>query len=78
MKPGIEEKIRRIYQHYDIRKSGKKKRVYGPYWFGYWEENGKLKRAFIGKVLPEGLKHLLEGRFKRPGYKNYAWPGRKK
>ena len=78
MKRGIEEKIIRVYQHYDIKMKGRKRVIYGPYWFGYWQKNGKQKRAYIGKVLPEGLKYLLEGRLKRTGYKNYAWPGRRK
>ena len=76
MKAGIEEKITSIYQHYDIRRKGRKRQIFGPYWFGYWQENGKQKTGYIGKVLPEGLKYLLEGRFKKPGYKNYTWPGR--
>jgi len=78
MKPGIEEKIIRVYQHYDIKKKGRKRLINGPYWFGYWEENGKRKRVYIGKELPADLKHLIEGRLKRPGYKYYAWPGRRK
>ena len=32
MKPGIEEKITRVYQHYDIKKKGRKKVISGPYW----------------------------------------------
>ena len=78
MKPGMEEKIRTIYQYYDIRKKGRKKRICGPYWFGNFQENGKQRRVYVGKDLPESLKYLLEGRIKRPGYKNYTWPGRRK
>ncbi|GAI59054.1 unnamed protein product [marine sediment metagenome] len=52
--------------------------IFGPYWFGYWQENGKQKGTYIGKELPESLKDMLERRFKKPGYKNYAWPGRRK
>ncbi|MBA7640743.1 hypothetical protein ES703_48414 [subsurface metagenome] len=76
MKPGIEGKINRVCQHYDIRRKGRKKVVLGPYWFGYWQENGKTKTGYIGKELPEGLKFLLERRFKKPGNKYYTWPGR--
>lgn len=75
MKPGIEEKITRVYQHYDIRRKGRKKKVYGPYWFGYWDDKEGRKRVYIGKELTKGLKRLLAGRLKRTGYKNYAWPG---
>jgi len=78
MKDGIEEKITRVYQHYKITKKGRKKFISGPYWFGYWHENGKQKRVYIGKELTAGLKHMFEGRFKRPGYTNYVWPGRRK
>ncbi|MBA7533421.1 hypothetical protein ES705_25660 [subsurface metagenome] len=78
MKPGIEEKIQRVHQHYSIKKKGREKRIYGPYWFGYWWENGKQKRAYIGKELTAGLRRLLEGRFKRPGYTQYTWPDLKK
>ncbi|GAI94108.1 unnamed protein product [marine sediment metagenome] len=76
MKQGIEEKITRVYQHYEIRKTGRKRLICGPYWFGYWQENGKQRRVYIGKEMPAGLKYLIDGRFKKPGYKNYAWPGR--
>jgi len=25
---------------------------HGPYWYGYWHENGKLRSRYIGKELP--------------------------
>jgi hypothetical protein len=74
MKPGIEEKITRVYQHYDIRRKGGKKKMCGPYWFGYWWENGKQQSAYIGKELTKRLKRLIDGRYKRPGYAKYTWP----
>ncbi|MBA7644303.1 hypothetical protein ES703_52045 [subsurface metagenome] len=78
MKEGEEERIVRVYQQYDTKKTPKGKRYYGPYWYGYFQENGKEKRVFIGKQLPDSMKYLIKERFKRPGYKNYTWPGRKR
>ena len=26
---------------------------HGPYWYAYWRENGKLKKRYIGKELPQ-------------------------
>jgi hypothetical protein len=78
MKEGMEKKITRIYQYHQIRKQGRKRLICGPYWFGYFQENGKPRRVYVGKELPESLKYLLEGRFKKPGCRNYAWPGRRK
>lgn len=78
MKPGMEKRITRIYQHFDIRKKGRKKLVCGPYWFGYFQENGRQRRVYVGKDLPGSLKYLLEGRVRKPGYINFTWPGRKR
>ena len=77
MKPGVEQRITRVYQHYQIRKVGRKKRYDGPYWFGYFQEDDKQRRVYIGKELPESLKRLIDGRYRRPGYINYTWPGQK-
>lgn len=76
MKEGIEEKIVRVYQQYDIKQIKSGKRYYGPYWYGYFQENGQIKRVFIGKKLPESLKYLIKKRFVRKGFKNYTWPGK--
>jgi hypothetical protein len=27
-------------------------RKHGPYWYGYWRENGKLRSRYIGRELP--------------------------
>lgn len=72
----METKITRVYYEYDIKRIRGEKRYYGPYWFGYYQENGKQGRVYIGKKLPKSLKYLVDGRFKKPGYKNYTWPGR--
>lgn len=31
---------------------------HGPYWYGYFRENGKLKKVYIGKTLPN--EHQVE------------------
>lgn len=74
MRAGMETRITRVYQQYDIKRVGGEKRYYGPYWFGYFQENGKQNRVYIGKELPESLKYLIDGRVKKPGYKTYTWP----
>jgi len=77
VKEGIKEKIVRVYQQYDIKNTKNGKRYYGPYWYGYFQKDGKTARVFIGKQLPKSMGYLIKERFKRPGYKNYTWPGRK-
>lgn len=70
-------KIQRVEKFYVSEKSAKGLKTYGPYWRGVWYEDGKEKRVYVGKELPKSLKYLVEGRYKRPGCKNYTWPGRK-
>lgn len=77
MKEGIEGKIQRVYRQYDTRKVGRAIRHYGPYWFGYYQRDGRHVKVYIGKELPESLKYLIRKRFVKPGYKNYTWPGQK-
>lgn len=31
-------------------------KLHGPYWYGYWSEDGKTKSQYIGKQLPNGIK----------------------
>ncbi len=49
----------------------------GPYWFGWWMDNGKQERRYIGKNLPPQLEFLLKGRVKLPGRKLWSWPAHK-
>ena len=70
-------KIQRVYQHCPKRTVKGEVRYDGPYWFGYWEENGKHCRAFLGKELPKSLNYLIEGRYRRGGRGQYVWPARK-
>lgn len=78
MKKGVLEKIRRVYQSYVTYKTLSGSRRCGPYWRGNYCENGRSITVHIGKELPDSLKYLLDGRYKRPGCKEYTWPGRAK
>ena len=76
MKKSVLRKIIRVEQFYSRYKTRNGLRRSGPYWRGvYWEKGGKVT-VYLGKELPDSLRYLLEGRLKRRGYKNYAWPGR--
>ncbi|MBA7631182.1 hypothetical protein ES703_38710 [subsurface metagenome] len=68
--------IYRVAQEYKSRKTKKGPVKDGPYWFGYWIDNGKVRRVYIGKELTPELQILLQTRSKAPGKTNYAWPGR--
>jgi hypothetical protein len=35
-------------------KQGCSRCPHGPYWYGYWREDGRLRSRYIGKSLPEG------------------------
>ena len=75
MRKSVLRKIRRVYQFwvkYDTQSGVKRS---GPYWRGQYWEGGKEVCVYLGKELPDSLRHLLDGRYKRPGYKDYTWPG---
>ena len=78
MKKSVLGKIIRVEQFYSIYKKRNGVGRSGPYWRGIYKEKGKEVVVYIGKELPDSLRYLLEGRLKRRGYKNYAWPGRAK
>lgn len=67
-------RIEGIYQAKQTKKVRGKKYTNGPYWFGWWMENGKQIRKYIGKNLPKHLEFLLRERFKGPGRKQWTWP----
>jgi len=69
-------KITRVLSQFIIKKTSKGDHKVGPYWFGFWQENGKTKRVYIGRELPAELKVLLDTRIKAPGHRQYYWPGR--
>ena len=76
MDPITLSKITRLGPQYLPSKSPGTDNTTGPYWWGYWQEDGVTKRVYIGKQLPEELKVLLSTRFKAPGHSQYFWPGR--
>jgi len=76
MDPDIALRIWRVAQEYKHRKTSKGVAKDGPYWFGYWMENGKSRRVYIGKELPKELQAVLDARFKLPGRRYFIWPGR--
>jgi len=69
-------KITRVTSQFITKKTGKGDHTTGPYWYGFWQENGKVKRVYIGRELPAELEVLLETRIKAPGHRQYYWPGR--
>lgn len=70
-------KITRISAQFMTKKTGKGDHKAGPYWFGFWQENGKTKRVYIGRELPAELEVLLDTRVKIPGHRYYSWPGQR-
>ena len=77
MRKSILRKIRRVYEFWVVRKTEEGVKKCGPYWRGEYWENGGSVSVYIGKELPDSLRYLLEGRYKRPGCKDYTWPGLK-
>ncbi len=53
-----------------------KKYKFGPYWIGWWMEDGKQVQRYIGKKLPSDLEYLHQNKFKLPGRKQWQWPMR--
>ncbi|MBA7702149.1 hypothetical protein ES703_110906 [subsurface metagenome] len=77
MKKCVMRKIKRVYQFWVKYKTKNGVKSTGPYWRGEYTENGRQISVYIGKELPDSLRFLLDGRFKRPGYEGYTWPGSK-
>ena len=42
----------KITYQQEYRTDNKTGKTYGPYWYGYWRENGKLKKRYYGKSRP--------------------------
>lgn len=49
--------------HAQYRKRGD--RVYGPYWFRFWREGGKLRKVYVRKDELEGIRTLCHSRQNR-------------
>jgi len=77
MKKSALGKIKRVYRYWVNYKTLDGVKRCGPYWRGSYTEGDKEVSVYIGKELPDSLRYLLDGRYKRPGYKGYTWPGRK-
>ena len=77
MKPGEIEKIQGLFkQKFWSRYKGKRVKR-GPYWMGWYMQNGKQITLYIGKELPKQLEFLLKERFKLPGRMRWSWPPHK-
>ena len=72
------EKITRVQKQYISRNTKRGKRQSGPYWFGLYQKDGKTVKVYIGKELPKGLRYLIKKRYRKPGHRNYTWPGPKR
>ena len=75
MRKSILGKIRRVYQYWVKYNSKDGVKRTGPYWRGSYTEKGREVTVYLGKELPDSLRYLLDGRYKRPGVKEYTWPG---
>lgn len=41
-------------------KAGCQKCPHGPYWYAYWHSGPKLKKKYVGKILPESVIQTCE------------------
>lgn len=76
MDPKYIPKITRLAQIPSVTKTKNGSRTDGPYWHGFWMEDGKERKVYIGKVLPPELEIILSTSAKPPGRKYFSWPGR--
>jgi len=74
MKPGYTRKIERLTCFGCHGTKGGEPHVYGPYWYGCWQEDGKQKRVYIGKEVPAELQWLLDGRVMPGRRRRWIWP----
>ena len=76
MDPKDFPKVTRVLQEYVHYKTKKGPRKHGPYYYGYWQENGKSRRVYIGKELPQELADIPGTAIRFPGRTHLIWPGR--
>jgi len=76
MEPEVMNKIQGLFQTTRKEVIKGKKYKFGPYWTGWWMEDGKQIVKYIGKKLPKELEYLRQNKFKLPGRKRWAWPQR--
>lgn len=72
MKEDSISKIQQLCQVYQRKQTKKGIRVSGPYWHGFWYENGRNRKVYIGKEIPEFLQYLLDKR-KRMSNGRWRW-----
>ena len=75
MDPETSRKIWRVHYQFKSRRTKHGMARDGPYWYGYFYENGKQRRVYIGKKLPKQFRALLRSRTKPSGRTRYVWPG---
>ena len=68
------ERVTRLSKAYVSRMTKHGSTLDGPYWYGWYQENGKPKKVYIGRELPKELKRLIQKRYRRRGHRNYTWP----
>lgn len=63
------------------RKNPRAPRGHGPYWYGYWKENGKLHKRYFGKRRPGQWRDPGPPRSERPSRHEvpdrFDWDGRR-
>ncbi|GAI61081.1 unnamed protein product, partial [marine sediment metagenome] len=47
------KKLHKITYRQEMVTDGKSNKLYGPYWYGYYREEGKLHKIYIGKQRKE-------------------------
>jgi len=75
MDPHIISKITRVQPESKTHHTKAGESTTGPYWYGYWQENGNTMRVYIGRQLPPELQAIYDSRYLRPGHIKYSWPG---
>ncbi len=54
-------------EHVRCGKAGCSTCPHGPYWYGYWKEDGRTRKQYIGRTLPgEELDDVVPGELLRP------------
>jgi hypothetical protein len=67
-------KIRKVYL-VDQKAKGPRGKVYHyPCWTGWYREEGKRKRVYLGRELPERFKDMVPVPRLTRSPKNYNWP----
>ena len=76
MDPQIISKITRVHPEFRTHATKDGPHTTGPYWYGFWQENGKTVRVYFGRELPPELQALFDSRYLLPGHTTFSWPAR--